>query len=81
MGYFDESFLSEVAVSSNLYSQEQNPNSPFKLFITELKQFLGIVIYMILAKLGATRQYRSKHLSLDFVSKTMTLDKFEANIR
>ena len=81
LDYFREPFLSEIVESSILYSKQQNPDSPFKLSTTDLKQFLGIVVFMTIVKLGASRRYWSKQLHLDFVAKTMTVEKFESIIR
>lgn len=75
--FFTDQIIETIASESNLYSVQQDPNKPANISTLEIKQYLGIIIYMSVIHLPNIRSYWSEDLGIDKIIQTMTVNRFE----
>jgi len=74
---FSEEMINEIADQSALNSTQQKPDKPVKISPSDIKQFIGICLYMYLVKLSCARSYWSNEFRVAAVADVMTLNRFE----
>lgn len=75
--FITNEILDYIVDQSCVYSTQQCPTKPLALTVEDLEQFIGIVIYMSVAHLPATRMYWSTALKHTLVADVMSCNKFE----
>ena len=75
--YFNDSFLSSICEASVLNAKTLNIDSKFNVQPSEMKQFIGIALYMSIIRLGATRRYWHVKTRIYQVADTMSRARFE----
>ena len=69
-------FLKHLAEQTNLYARSKNIECRFVTTATELRQFIGILIYMSVFRYPSVRSYWARY-SFQPIIKTMTCKRFE----
>lgn len=80
MYFFDNNFMDHGSNWTNLRAAQVNIGTTFKTNSTEIKQLIGILIYMSLYKYPNTKKYWSKN-RFDRVADAMTSKQFFAIIK
>ena len=78
LSYYNHDHLEELCQMSMIYARKLNPNSEFTLKHTELRQYMGIILYMTLVKLGSSRRYWASATRVSQVADTMSNKRFDA---
>lgn len=74
---FTDDLIDMIVYQSNMKSVQDNVNRPSNITKEEMEQFIGIVIFMSLVRLPASRSYWSKGTGQHQVYDVMTLNRFE----
>lgn len=74
---FSDDLISMIVDESNLKSIQDNVNKPAYITKEEMEQFIGIVIFMSIVKLPATRMYWNNSIGQHQVYETMTCNRWE----
>ena len=74
---FTPAIFEQILEQSNLYAVQCNPNKPLDLTVSELYQYFGIVMYMIVFGLPACRMYWSSASRVNVVADTMGRNRWE----
>lgn len=75
--FFDDNLFEKIASESNLYSIQKDPNKPAMLSATDIRQYLGICIYMSVVHMPNVRSYWSTNLGFSQIKNTMSQKRFE----
>ena len=75
--FFSDDLLQMIVDESNLYSIQTNISKPLNLNLSELKQYIGIIIYMSVLRLPNVRSYWSPEFEITSVKNCMTTNRFE----
>lgn len=75
--FFSDDLLAKLVEESNLYAQQTDINKPLNLTTYELRQYIGIIIYMSLVRLSNTRYYWAPDVGIDIIVNCMTVNRFE----
>ena len=70
-------FLNKVVFESNIYSRQTFPNSSYILKPTDVKKYLGILIYHSIVRVNNTRDYWSPFVGSEPIRQCLTLNQFE----
>ncbi|KAJ8957329.1 hypothetical protein NQ314_006579 [Rhamnusium bicolor] len=62
---------------TNLFSIQKDPNKPLNITATEIRQYIGVTIYMSLVHLPNVRSFWSEELGFDKVKNTITCNRYE----
>ncbi|CAG5037026.1 unnamed protein product [Parnassius apollo] len=74
---FSEDLIQTITNQSNLKSVQDNIYKPANITKQEIEQFIGMVIFMSIVKLPASRYYWNKTLGQQQIYETMTRNRFE----
>ena len=74
---FSFDILQHIVDQSNLYSVQKNLNNNLNLCVSELEQFIGSLLAMLLVKLSSSRLYWSGKLNCPLESQVMSRDRWE----
>ena len=75
--FFSDELLDQIVEHSNLYACQVNPNRPLNLARSELKVFLGTVVYMSIFGLPRHRLYWSSATRVSQVADSMSRKRWE----
>lgn len=75
--FFDEIILRKIVEETNLYAVQKKPERPPVFSTEDIRQFLGIILYMSLVRMPSVRSYWSEKLEFLPIKNTMTVNKFE----
>ena len=75
--YFTPTLLDIIVEQSNLYAIQCNPNKSLDLTISELHQYIGIVMYMSIFGLPTCRMYWNTASRVNVVADTMGINRWE----
>lgn len=78
--FFDDELVQKIANESNLYSVQKNPAKATNIDTDDIKNFLGILIYMSVINLPSARHYWSTNIGITQIKETMSQHTFD-NIR
>lgn len=74
--FMNESILAKIVDETNLYIIQNNISHCPPVTITEIRQFLGIIIYMSVFHYPSVRSYWGKY-GFQNIMQTMTVNRFE----
>ncbi|KAJ8971196.1 hypothetical protein NQ314_000833 [Rhamnusium bicolor] len=74
--FFDKELMSTIVDESNLFSTEKDASRPANLIEQDIRQFIGICVYVSLVHMPDVRSYWSPTLSFDKIRETMSYKKF-----
>lgn len=74
---FSEEISDTIVDQTNLYAIQNDPSKPLNVQKDEIKQFLGIILYMSLIHLPNSRAYWSDDLGFDKIKNVMTVNRYE----
>ncbi|CAK1598666.1 unnamed protein product [Parnassius mnemosyne] len=74
---FSEDLLQNITHQSNLKSVQDNVIKPANISKQEIEQFIGMVIFMSIVKLPASRHYWNKTIGQTQIYETMACNRFE----
>lgn len=75
--FFTRDLVESIAEESNLYSLQKNIEKPAYLTVEDIKQYIGVCLYMSIVHLPSIRHYWSKSIGYEKIKETMSLKKFE----
>lgn len=75
--FFLEELINIIVYQSNLYCVQTQPNKPLVVTDCDIRQYIGILLYMSLVNMPNTRSYWSNELEFEPIKNTMSLKKFE----
>jgi hypothetical protein len=78
--FFSEELINIIVYQSNLYCVQTQPDKPLDVTVCDIKQYIGILLYMSLVNMPNTRSYWSDELEFKPIKNTMSLKKFEKTI-
>lgn len=74
--FINEDILSVIVDQTNLYIVQQNVSNCPPVNATDIRQFLGIIIFMSVYHYPNVRSYWGKY-GFDYIQQTMTVNRFE----
>nr|AGK25051.1 transposase [Chilo suppressalis] len=75
--FFTKELLENIVQETNKYSVQKNPARPDTITVTELRQYLGILVYMSVFRYPSVRFYWNTKHAFTPISETMALNRFE----
>lgn len=79
--FIGDDIFQHIAEQSTLYSVQSRPEHAVKFSPKQIEEFIGVVLYMSLAKMPRTRSYWSSALQFDKVTEVMSVNEFEETKR
>lgn len=75
--FFNEELLLKICEQTLIYSVQKDPARPFEIQPTQLKKYLGILIFKSIVKMNNRRNYWCKTIGHPIVMDVMGVNKFE----
>ncbi|CAK1591763.1 unnamed protein product [Parnassius mnemosyne] len=75
--YFSEDLLKKIVEETNKYSTQTNIDRPVQISLTELRKYLGILIFMSVYRYPSVRSYWSSKFGFRPIIEAMPVNKFE----
>lgn len=74
--FLNDDFFRQLSEQTNLYARQKNISTKFTTDATELRQFIGILIFMSVYRYPNVRSYWARH-SFEGIRQTMPVLRFE----
>lgn len=75
--FFSNDLIQQIVCQTNLYAVQKRPERPAVFTEIEIKQYIGIIIYMSIVHMPNTRSYWSEELRFAPVADIMPINRFE----
>ena len=79
--YFSELFtddvIEDIVFQTNLYATQNDVNTTFNVSMSEMKKFIGILIYMGIVNLPAINDYWKNDTRVPQIANVMSRDRFK----
>lgn len=75
--FFSDELFRNIVEQTNLYYVQKHPERPVTFTASDIKQYIGIILYMSLVHMPNTRSYWNGQLMFSPISNTMSINKFE----
>lgn len=75
--FFDEEVFMNIVNQTNLYIRQKNPNNTLVISKVDVRNFIGIILYMSIVHMPNVRYYWSKTIGMEKILETMPQNKFE----
>lgn len=75
--FFSNDLIKEIVQETNLYAVQKKPERPPVFTEMDIKQYIGIIIYISMVHMPNTRSYWSEELRFAPIADVMPINKFE----